>query len=102
MTQSRWCALGAGLALLLGSAGCSHSAAPSTGTLPAEAIAPTAGYQVAQVTEETRRYCRSRAQRCMRDANMMELYPSWSQRSEQCRQNYQDCINRNEGLFIRR
>jgi hypothetical protein len=90
------------LVVLMGTAGCAGTASVPTGTSQVDEFntGPSA-YSVQQVTNETRRYCRSRARRCMVDENMRELYPSWSQRSEQCRQNYEDCVNRNEGFFIR-
>jgi hypothetical protein len=91
-----------GMVMLMGTAGCAGSAAVPNGTSQVDEFNTGANYSVQQTTWETRRYCRSRARVCMTDTNMIELYPSWSQRSEQCRQNYEECVNRNEGFFIRR
>lgn len=91
-----------GMVMLMGTAGCAGSASVPNGTSQVDEFNTGANYSVQQTTWETRQYCRSRARRCMTDSNMIALYPSWSQRSEQCRQNYEECVNRNEGFFIRR
>lgn len=91
-----------GLVAMMGAAGCSGATSAPNGTAQVDEFNANPGYTVQQTTWETRQYCRSRARRCMTDSNMIDLYPSWSQRSEQCRQNYDECVNRNEGFFIRR
>lgn len=102
MVNRKALVLALGTVALVGSAGCAGSTGAPTGTHQADEFSSGPTYTLQQVTWETRQYCRSRARRCMIDENMRELYPSWSQRSEQCRENYNECINRNEGFFIRR
>ncbi|MFN3431030.1 MAG: hypothetical protein ACK46X_13880 [Candidatus Sericytochromatia bacterium] len=94
-----WLAMG--LLLAIGAGGCMPATPAASGTQVDQFSAPS-GYAITQVTEDTRQYCRLRARRCMNDPSMRELWPSWSQRAEQCRENYQECVNRNEGFFNRR
>ena len=88
-----------GLSMALMALGCTTAPMTSSPTTQPDNVTLRSSYSTQQVTGETIRYCRSRFRRCFRE--LSQTLPA-SQANEECRDNYETCLTRNEGYFIRR